>query len=489
MSLRTNLAIVILFSALGTRATAQEMQMPPQQEHAEHQHHHGDIHPVQPVFPRLGRAQEKAAGSLLTLEQFEKIASESNPTLRQAETQIRAAEGHRQQAGLYPNPTVAYTADEVRGGSVGGGKQGFFVEQTIVTGRKLGLSRNVFTREGNIAAIEAEEQRMRVTSAVRMAFLRVLAAQELLDARRDLAKIAQDAAETQLRLQNTGQADESEVLESEIEAERMRMGARMQENTLREEWRSLVAVIGRPDIPITTVAGDLEKNWPDLNEEEAVESIAAQSPAVRIADATAKRAEAVLARARREAVPDLQLRAGMEYNNELLGSAPFAKGWEGIAEVGVQVPIFNRNQGEVTAARADIERAQSEKQRIALTLRERAASAVDMYANARLMAVEYRDAILPRAKKSYQLRVEKYGQMLVSYPRVLDVQRKLYELQVEYIVALERVWTTGIALQGYLLTDGLEAPARPSEVDRPVRETNVPSPERTLSPREPMPQP
>jgi hypothetical protein len=40
----------------------------------------------------------------------------------------------------------------------------------------------------------------------------------------------------------------------------------------------------------------------------------------------------------------------MEYN----GSVPFAKGWEGIAQVGVQLPIFNRNQGEVTAARADI---------------------------------------------------------------------------------------------------------------------------------------
>ena len=44
--------------------------------------------------------------------------------------------------------------------------------------------------------------------------------------------------------------------------------------------------------------------------------------------------------------------------------------------------------------------------------------------------------------------------------------------------------TNGIALQGYLLTDGLEAPARPGEVDRPVRETNVPMPERTVSPRE-----
>jgi cobalt-zinc-cadmium efflux system outer membrane protein len=242
-------------------------------------------------------------------------------------------------------------------------------------------------------------------------------------------------------------------------------------------------------MPLATVAGDLDKNWPDLNEEQAVEAIAGQSPAVRIANATATRAQAVLARARHAAVPDLQLRAGLEYNNELLGSVPFAKGWEGIAQVGVQLPIFNRNQGEVAAARADIDRAQEEKQRIALTLRERAASAVDQYANARLMAVEYRDAILPRAKRAYAIRVEKYSLMLASYPRVLEAQRKLYELQVEYIGALENVWTNGIALEGYLLTDGLEAPARPGEVDRPVRETNVPAPERTMSPREPMLQP
>jgi len=488
MKTQTILAIATLLLASATGTLAQEMPMPVQQEHAEHQHH-GEIHPLQPEFPRLGRSQEKAAGALMTLDQFEKIAHESNPTMRQAEAEIRAANARKQQAGLYPNPTVGYTADEIRGGSVGGGKQGFFVEQNIVTGGKLRLSRSVFGDEANIAAIEAEEQRIRVSSAVKMAFLRVLAAQEFLDARRDLAKIAQDAAETQTRLQNTGQADESEVLESEIEAQRMRMVAHMQENTLREEWRSLTAVIGRPDMPIATVAGDLDKNWPDLNEEQAVESIAGQSPAVRIAEATATRAQALLARASREAVPDLQLRAGLEYNNELLGSVPFAKGWEGIAQVGVQLPIFNRNQGEVAAARADIERAQQEKRRIALTLRERAASAVDQYANARLMAVEYRDAMLPRAKKAYALRVEKYGQMLASYPRVLEAQRRLYELQVEYIAALENVWTNGIALEGYLLTDGLEAPARPGEVDRPVRETNVPAPERTMSPRELMPQP
>jgi cobalt-zinc-cadmium efflux system outer membrane protein len=466
--------------AMAGGARAQEMQMPKKDEG-----HHMESSPVKAAYPRTGRAQEQAQGALVTLEQVEKIAGDSNPTLRQAEAEIRAAKARRQQAGLYPNPTLGYTGDEIRGGSVGGGKQGFFVQQNLVTGGKLGLSRDVYGKDVKLAEIEAEEQKIRVQSAVKMAFVRVLAAQELLEARRDLAKIAQDGAETQKRLMNTGQADESEVLEAEVEAQRMRMGARMQENTLREEWRSLAAVIGQPELPLATVAGDLEKDWPELNEEQAVEAIAKESPAVRIADAAEARAQTLLARAKREPIPDVLVRGGMEYNHETLGSAPFAKGWEGIAEVAVQIPIFNRNQGNTEAARADIDRAGQEKKRIALTLRERAASVVDQYANARLMAGEYRDEMLPRSKKAYGLMVEKYGQMLASYPRVLDAQRKLYELHIEYIGALESVWSNGIALQGFLLTDGLEAPARPGEVDRPVRETNVPMPDPATGVRRP----
>jgi cobalt-zinc-cadmium efflux system outer membrane protein len=475
--------------SLCTPVHARQMPRPNQQADPHAGHQHGDIPPVEPHFPQLGRAQFNATTSLVTLEQLEALAREHNPTLKQAEAEIRAANARRQQAGLYPNPSIGYTGDEIRGGSVGGGKQGFFVEQTIVTGGKLRLAKDVLGHEAQLATIEAEEQRIRVESAVRMAFIRVLAAQELLDARRDLYKIAQDSAETERRLFNTGQADETEVLDSEVDAQRLRIATRMQENTLREEWRSLCAVIGQPDMPLAIVAGDLERDWPQLNEEQAVAAIVKESPAVRIAETNATRAQAALIRAHREPIPDITVRGGMEYNNELLDSVRFAKGWEGIAELKVELPFFNRNQGNITAASADIDRARHEKTRIALTLRDRAASAVDQYANARLMATEFRDEMLPRAKKSYGLMVEKYGLMLASYPRVLESQKKLFELQAEYIAALEGVWTNGIALQGYLLTDGLEAPARPGEVDRPIRETNVPMPERTMSPGEPMPRP
>jgi outer membrane protein, heavy metal efflux system len=449
---------------------------------APHQHTHSGAQSIEVEFPRFGRSQEKAKDSLFTLDGALEIARTNNPTFRQAEAGVKAAHARVQQAGLYPNPTVGYSGDEIRGGEIHGGKQGFFVEQTIVTAGKLSRSREVMRKEARLAEIEAEEQRLRVETAVKMAFYRVLAAQEMADSRADLARIAEQVVETERRLQNTGQADETEVLAAEVDAQRMKLSARMKENTLREEWRSLAAVIGQPDLVLRTVAGDLEHGWPALDESQAGDLVVKQSPAVRIASVTGERAEAELSRAKREKIPDLIARAGLEYNHELLNNITLATGWQANAELAVEIPVFNRNQGNVGAARAEIDRAAAEKQRVALTLRERAASVLDEYANARLTAEQYRDAILPLAKQSYGLMSDRYGEMLAAHPRVLDSKRKLFELQSEYIGALEDVWTTGLALQGYLLTDGLEAPARPAEMDRAIRETNVPMPERTRSP-------
>ena len=450
---------------------AQMQNMPGMQEQARHQM---NMQTVKPQFPRMGKAQEEAKAALVSLSELQKIAMENNPTLRQAEQEIRASQARRQQSGLYPNPTVGYTGDEIRGGSIGGGKNGFFVSQPIVTAGKLGKSRKIVAEEVRLSEVEAEEQKMRVENAVRISFYRVLATQEIVEAQRDLARIAQDNAETERRLSNTGQADESEVLQAEVAARRMQMVVRVRENTLRQEWRGLTAVLGKPDLPLQVVAGSLEADLPQLNEEQVVESIAKDSPAVRIASISTVRAQAVLTRAKAEPVPDLQLRAGAEYSGEQIAGINRSVGWEGLAEVGVTLPLWNRNQGNIAAARQDIDRAQREEKRVELTLRERAAAMLDQYASARIMADEYRNGILPRATKAYSLLVDKYGKMLASYPVVLDSQKTLYELHLEYVVTLENVWTTGIALQGYLLTDGLEAPARPSEVDRPVRETNVP---------------
>lgn len=462
------------FLFVAASVSGQQTQMPGMQ--AQHEHQAPDqVHGLE--FPRFGRAQTKASADVFTVERALERARQRNPTLRQGEAGIRAAQARAQQARLYPNPTIGYSGDEIRGGESGGGKQGFFVEQTIVTGGKLSRAREVFRKETRLAEIEAEEQKIRVETAVKIAFYRVLAAQELSEARADLARIAMESLDTERRLQNTGQADETEVLTAELDARRMRLSARMMENTLREEWRTLASVLGQPELPLQIVSGDLERGWPELDEQQ-VEAVATQSPATRIATSIAEHANALLARAQREKLPDIIARAGLDYNHESLNNPLLTTGWQWNAQLAVELPLFNRNQGNIAAARSDMERAEAEKQRVALTLRERASSAFDEYANARLTAEEYRDSILPLAKKSYSLMFDRYGEMLAAFPRVIETKRRLFELQSEYIASLETVWSTGLSLQGFLLTDGLEAPAQPSEMDRPIREMNLPTPER-----------
>jgi cobalt-zinc-cadmium efflux system outer membrane protein len=72
--------------------------------------------------------------------------------------------------------------------------------------------------------------------------------------------------------------------------------------------------------------------------------------------------------------------------------------------------------------------------------------------------------------------------MAAAYPQVLIAQRTLFQLRTDYINALETLLTNTVVLKGFMLTDGLEAPTPPSEVDRPIRETNVPI-SNSMSPR------
>ena len=429
-----------------------------------------------------GRAQAPAPDQkTITLEELQQMALQNNPTLAQATANIRAAEGRKQQSGLYPNPTVGYQGEEIRGGSFRGGEQGFFVQQNIVTAGKLGLNRNIFEQEKRQAETEADEQKLRVATNVKMSYIQALAAQQTLELRHNLSKLAQDAVETSRQLANVGQADAPDVLEAEVEGQQADLAVTMAEQNQQRVWKELAAVVGNPHLHLMRLEGKLE-DIPAVDADNFVEKIVNESPAVKIAELGVKKAEASLARAKREPIPDLQLRAGMQQNLELLGNGR-PTGLEGFADVGVQIPIFNRNQGNIATSKADLERAQREVERVKLALRERAASVVQNYAYSQAATARYNNEMIPRAQKAYEMYAKKYQQMAAAYPQVLIAQRTLMQLQVAYVNALESSATNSVALQSYLLTDGLEAPSQPGEIDRPVREMNVPF-QQTPMPRE-----
>src|SRR3984957_8019127 len=427
------------------------------------------------VVAMLSPAQTSASEqNTMTLEELQQMALQNNPTFKQAGANIQAAEGRRAQSALYPNPTIGYQGEQIRGGAFHGGEEGFFVQQDIVLGGKLGLNRKVFDQELKQAEMEAEEQKVRVVTNVRLSYIKALAAQQAVELRQNLSKLADDAVETSRQLANVGQADTPDVLESEVESQQAELAVTMAEQNQLRVWKALSAVVGNPRLPLMRLEGKLE-DTPSVKADERVEKIVNESPAVRIADLGVKRAEAALGRANRESIPDLQIRAGMQQNNELLFE-PNGKsvGLQGFADVGVRIFIFNRNQGNISTAKADIERAKREVERVKLVLRERAASVVQNYTFSQTAVDRYKNQMIPRAQKAYEMYTKKYQEMAAAYPQVLIAQRTLMQLEVSYIAALETFATSSVSLQSYMLTDGLEAPSQPGGIDQPGREVNMP---------------
>jgi cobalt-zinc-cadmium efflux system outer membrane protein len=468
--MKRNLALVMILMCLTPLwLAAQTRQATPSQSTPDHplSEQMPDAQLSQPTNPNAGLQTpvpelltEAAKRPAMRLKDFEDLATANNPTLKQANDLVRRSGDQAYQAGLYPNPSVGYQGSEIRGGSFGGGEQGAFIQQSIVLGGKLRLRKRVFQEQQREDEAGATEQHYRLSSDVDQRFYSALSAQEIVKLRQNLLKIALDAVQTAHQLANVGQADAPDVLQAQVEADQAKVDYATAQMNYIQAFDTLAATAGKPNLPVSPLEGNL-RNWPQINPQQIIETILRDSPAVKRAQEAIARAEAQIRSAKREAIPDLQLRAGIQQDGEALNEAAIRLRPVGVvsfASVGVNIPIFNRNQGNVAAAKTELERAREEVTRVQLSLRRSAEPLLRGYLAEEVQADQYRDEMIPKATRAYQLYLSKYRQMASAYPQVVISQRTLFQLQVGYIQTIEHLWTNAIALQNFTLTNGLEAP-------------------------------
>jgi len=392
------------------------------------------------------------AQQALTLAELERMAVAASPGLAQSQSEVRAAAGRALQAGLYPNPVVGASGDHVAGGPVlRGGDLGGFVEQRVVMAGKLWLQRGA-AEQGRVAAGHMQEaERLRVLITIRELYYRALGEQQIVAARQDMAEVASRTAKTRRELANLGQADRPDVLAADIEAQRAELGVTMARNALDRTWREIAAVVGRSDLAASRLDGDFEA-VPKVDAEAALAAINAGNPELLAADANRAGADLQLRRARVENIPDIMVRGGVRYNRELIAPGE-AIGTEGFFDIGVQIPLFNRNQGAIAAAGAEAERARLQGRRERLALTRRFAGVYKEYRDAVDAAARYRDSMIPAAREAYEMYVGNFANMAAPYPQVLTAQRNLFQLQEDYVTALIAAWRSAVAIEGLLVME------------------------------------
>ena len=388
-----------------------------------------------------------------------------HPRLAQVAWATETARGRAVQAGLYPNPTLSVTGDELgdRTGPGGIWTAPYF-SQEIVTGNKLGLSKAAALKEVDQATLTVVSERYRIFTDVRQNFFEVVTLQRRAEILGELIGLAEKSVENANKLMNAKEGSELDVVQLEVDLERYRADLEATNKTLPTAHRRLVASVGVNDLPYTAVVGDLDTPLPDYDLERLRAYVLGIHPEIRSAQVGVERAQLVLKRATVEPIPNVTVGAGYVRQNQ-------NKSDDWVIAASMPVPLWNRNQGNIFAAKAQVGEAINEVGRVENDLVNRLATSFATYAAARKRAEKYKATILPKAERSYQLSLKAYQGGQFEYLRVLQAQRAVAEVRLEYLRSLGEMWRAASEIAGLMLED--QWPLAPAPV--------APAPERKQS--------
>lgn len=391
------------------------------------------------------------------LQDLRALAAEHNPTLKQAIQMIRGEEGKALQAGLWPNPTIAYAGEQIGLDGTAGEFQGGFLRQRIVTGGKLRLSREKYEARADVARHNLTSQEFRVFNNVNAAFYELLAAEARLELHQDLYNVAKDRYKTVFELVNIGNKNQAELKIAGADLQKVRLDLFMAQNERKKSKVQLESVIGFPLGEEFLLVGELDDEIPEiLPEWEAMlANTLDNSPQVLAALEKLRGDEITLERERREPIPDLFLEAGVGRN--IVDDQTVY-----MAGVSLEIPLFDRNQGTIQQAEADLERQRAEVDRIKLELTRRFAQEYSHYLTRYKSVLDYQTTVLPKSEAAYAMQLEMYDRSRIDWLDVLDFQTEFLMNRIQMVDHLLHFHQRRIALEGFLLENGLQVPDSPT---------------------------
>ncbi len=416
------------------------------------------------VLPVQALEAAPAGLTQLSLAELQQLTLERHPRLAQVTWAVETARGVAVQAGLYPNPTLTITGDELGDRQGPGGIWTLpLLEQEIVTGNKLGLSQAAALKEVGQAELRVISERFRVLTQVRQSYFELLALQKRVDILTELIGLAEESVGMAKKLRDAGVSSELDVLQLDVDLERYRAERDAATRAIPAVFRRLAAEVGQDDLPFARLVGDLERELPTYDLEQLKAYVLGIHPDLRAAQLGIERAQLQLQRANVEPLPNVTvglgyMRQGQNKSND----------W--VASVSVPLPTWNKNQGNIYAAQSEIGVAVNEVGRVQNILVGQLAEAFELYATASKRAERYRTAILPKAQQSYELVQQANNAGQFDNLRLLQSQRALVEARLELVRSLGEAWQAASAMAGLMLDDQWPVPPTPQPAPEPAKD-------------------
>lgn len=380
----------------------------------------------------LMSARAEPAGQL-TLREALATALRNNPELAAYDWDVRAAEARILQAGLRPNPEISLQAEDVTG--TGPYETGEEAERTLQLSQlvELGGKRPARVREAitgrGVTEWDYQVKRVEVLREVTQGFIEVLSAQRRLSLTEEVLKLAEEQVPVSEKRVAVGRTSPVEVTRANVAVASARIAVDQARRDLATAQGQLAAQLGARSFAYGGVTGDLD-HVEDVPSLASLTAKLFRNPQLARWATERERREAALLLQRSQAVPDITVMGGPRV---------IGKGEDltiGILGVSVPLPLFNRNQGNIAEAQANLSKVEAERQAAENRAFADLNTAYQSMARAAGEAATLREQLIPQAAQAIELLTEGYIAGRFSQIEILDARRTLTEARIQHLRAL-----------------------------------------------------
>ena len=374
--------------------------------------------------PAVAMPRDGTVPTNLTLPQALAEAEASSPVIQAALARASAAQARVRQAGYRANPELSVEVENFAGTGDYSGARG--LETTVAVNQRLDVGGRRRARVSVARAeLAAEELRLAIARAdlgrqVREQFARAVTARDKLRITEENATRATELARIAGQLVEAGREPPLRAIRARSAAAQAQAeleGARADEIASR---RTLGALFGSTTPPESVTGSVIDLEPRPIDPEQSLD--------VRLADLELAVAEAEVGQQVAQRSLDPAVGVGVR---QFRGSGDIAL----VGGVSMPIPVFDRNQGNIAAARANVTDFQARRANVLATVTVRARNAIAAVesAEARVRALE--GAAVPEAFEALRLTQLSYREGRAALLELLDAQNAYRSAELALIDA------------------------------------------------------
>lgn len=369
----------------------------------------------------------------MTVRRAVVLALMRNPELQAVSWEVRARDAEALQAGRLPNPALTADLQDIGSSnpsaeSVPQPQANLTISQPIELGGKRGRRVESASLARDLAGWEYERKRIDIIAQVSRACTGVLGAQQQLALADEMMRLAEHVVEIVSARVGAGKVAAVEEIKAQVALSTARIERDRIANDVEAARRRLAATWGSATPRFEKVEGTLGPASP-IPPLSGLADRLGQSPALARWPAEMAQRRAALDLARAEAIPDLTVLGGYR-RYDTTGDSTFTAG------LSMPLPVFDRNQEGIQAARDRLAKGDAERQAEHASVALALAESYQALASAQREATAIGERILPGAQAAFEAVNEGYRIGKFGLLDVFDAQRTLFHARSQHLGAL-----------------------------------------------------